>query len=332
MAIAPLTEPVNGLMFWRAVSAEFAATTYFVYVCVGGALTNLGIAPGSMASLGVDVEEVEIRLFHSEAKAISLIFGLTIFVLVHCVGHVSGANLNPAVTAGLMVTRQISLTRGVSYMVAQYVGAMLGAWLSMHTLALTPETMGGFNVPTGPEDNKIWRAFWTEGLLTGGLVFTVMATIDPLRPSGSTTLGPFAIGCAVMIAHLIAVPITGCGINPARSVGAAVVSNAAEAHDHLWIFVVAPYLGGIVSALIYVAWFAEKNFSKETANFDEADNLPELDIDEIINAIERRGVEGEVPWQSTLESSSNHSQQSSRRLLKSRGNSHASCFARIFGT
>lgn len=235
--------------FWRGVTAEFTAMFFFVFICVGCALSTLGIAPGAAAAAQ-----------YNATLSISLCFGLTIFVLAHIFGHISGAHINPAVTFALVVARLVSPLRGALYVLAQFLGSIVASGVLMVVMGLKPETMGGFNALSGPDDNKVARGFITEMVLTCLLLLAVFATIDPKREA-SASLGPLAIGMAVGVAHLIAVPITGCGINPARSLGPAIFASADAAKEDLWVFLLAPFIGAGLAALMYPLWFAEENFS-----------------------------------------------------------------------
>jgi len=233
--------------FFRAVSAEFLATFMFVYVCVSCALNTLNVVEGAN----------ELAL-PTATLAISLVFGFTIFVLIHCFGHISGANINPAVTLALVATKQIHPIKGAAYAVAQCFGSIVASAIIMGTSGLDTDTMGGANMMSGPDDTKVLHAFVSEMLLTGGLVMTVFATVDPSRED--THLGPLAIGFAVGIAHLVNVPITGCGINPARSLGPALFAASDQAREDLWVFLVAPLVGALLAAFLYTQWFAEVSF------------------------------------------------------------------------
>lgn len=235
----------------RQVSAEFAAMFLFVFICVGCALTTTGAAHGA-GNAGSSM---------TATLTISLCFGFTIFVLAHCFGHISGAHVNPAVTLALIVGRQMPPVKGVLYIVAQFLASIISSGILMAVMGLKTETMGGYNYLTGEDDNKVARGFILEMVLTYVLVFTVYATIDPNREA--TGQGPLAIGVAVMIAHFIAVPATGCGINPARSLGPAIFADQDAAREDLWVFLFAPFLGGILAAVSYQYWFAEKPFPLE---------------------------------------------------------------------
>jgi len=139
------------------------------------------------------------------------------------------------------------------------LGSIAASGILMAVMGLRPDSMGGYNALSGPSDNKIARGFIAEFLLTAFLCLTVLATVDPNREK--TGLGPLAIGMAVGVAHLILVPITGCGINPARSLGPALFADQAAAREDLWVFILAPLLGGAFAAVAYPFWFAEENFA-----------------------------------------------------------------------
>ncbi|VAH34492.1 unnamed protein product [Triticum turgidum subsp. durum] len=138
-------------------------------------------------------------------------FGGMIFVLVYCTAGVSGGHINPAVTFGLFLARKVSLVRALLYIIAQCLGAICGV----------------------------------------GLVYTVFSATDPKRSARDShvpVLAPLPIGFAVFMVHLATIPITGTGINPARSFGAAVIYNNEKAWDDHWIFWVGPFIGAAIAA------------------------------------------------------------------------------------
>jgi len=225
--------------FWRAVSAEFLATFMFIYVCL---------------SVVVNTSDNPLAL-PTATLAISLVFGFTIFVLIHCFGHISGANINPAVTLALVATKQIHPVKGVAYVLAQCLGSVLACLVIGLSSGVGGDFLGANLIG---HDGNVLYAFVSEMLLTFGLVFTVFATVDPSRED--THLGPLAIGFAVGIAHLVNVPITGCGINPARSLGPALFEVSGAALADLWVFVLAPSVGALLAAFVYTQWFAEVSF------------------------------------------------------------------------
>jgi MIP family channel proteins len=177
-------------------------------------------------------------------------FGFSIFVLVYAAASFSGGHLNPAVTAAMFFTGKVSLLRAVAYIIAQLCGAMLGSAL---VLGIDPT---GFTAALGAFNQRntwvnIPEAFGTELILTALLVFIVFTATDDTRAEDMVhlpVLGPFAIGMVVFLAHVVAVPIDGCSINPARSFGTAVTSGFWKDH---WIFWVGPLVGGVVAGLLY---------------------------------------------------------------------------------
>ncbi|XP_070305129.1 aquaporin-4-like [Salvelinus sp. IW2-2015] len=176
---------------------------------------------------------------------ISLCFGLAIATMVQCFGHISGSHINPAVTAAMVVTRKLSLAKGVFYLAAQCLGTITGAGL---LYLVTPVSVrGGLGVTMVNPKLNVGQALLVELLITFELVFTVFATCDPKRSDLNGSAG-LAIGVAVAIGHLFAIPYTGASMNPARSFGPAVATMNFENH---WVYWVGPILGGIMAAALY---------------------------------------------------------------------------------
>ncbi|XP_039877485.1 aquaporin-4-like isoform X2 [Simochromis diagramma] len=216
--------------FWRAVSGEYLATLIFVLLGLG---STINWAAGEEKPPPADL------------VLISLCFGLTIATMVQCFGHISGGHINPAVTAAMVVTRKLSLAKAVFYVAAQCLGAITGAGI---LYLVTPTAVrGSFGVTTVNSTISVGHGFLVELLITFELVFTVFATCDPKRTDlgGSASL---AIGIAVVIGHLFAIPYTGASMNPARSFGPAMVTLNFENH---WLYWVGPILGGILAAGLY---------------------------------------------------------------------------------
>uniref|UniRef100_A0A3Q0SGR9 Aquaporin 4 n=1 Tax=Amphilophus citrinellus TaxID=61819 RepID=A0A3Q0SGR9_AMPCI len=216
--------------FWRAVSGEYLATLIFVLLGLG---STINWAAGEAKPPPADL------------VLISLCFGLTIATMVQCFGHISGGHINPAVTAAMVVTRKLSLAKAVFYVAAQCLGAVTGAGI---LYLVTPTAVRGFlGVTTVNSTISVGHGLLVEFLITFELVFTVFATCDPKRTDlgGSASL---AIGIAVVIGHLFAIPYTGASMNPARSFGPAMVTLNFENH---WVYWVGPILGGILAASLY---------------------------------------------------------------------------------
>ncbi|XP_041647517.1 aquaporin-4-like [Cheilinus undulatus] len=216
--------------FWRCVGAEFFAMLLFVLLSLGSTI-NWGA-----------VEEVP---HPPDLLLISLCFGLSIATMVQCFGHVSGAHINPAVTAAMVVTRKLSLAKAAFYLLAQCVGAIVGSAI---LLGITPASVrGGMGVTMVNKSISVGSAMVVEVFITFQLLFTVFATCDQKRTDlkGSSAL---AIGLSVCIGHLFAIPYTGASMNPARSFGPAMVTWSWDNH---WVYWVGPFLGGTLAAALY---------------------------------------------------------------------------------
>ncbi|XP_064202395.1 aquaporin-4-like isoform X1 [Anguilla rostrata] len=216
--------------FWRAVSGEFLATMLFVLLGLG---STIGWSAGEEKPPPADL------------VLISLCFGLTIATMVQCFGHISGAHINPAVTAAMVCARRLSLAKAVFYLAAQCLGAVAGAGILY--LATPGSVRGALGVTTVNSNISVGQGFLVELLITFELVFTVFATCDPKRTDLSGSAG-LAIGFAVAIGHMFAIPYTGASMNPARSFGPAVVTWTWKDQ---WVYWVGPILGGIMAAGLY---------------------------------------------------------------------------------
>ncbi|XP_058497996.1 aquaporin-4 isoform X1 [Solea solea] len=248
--------------FWRAVSGEYLATLIFVLLSLG---STVNWAAGEKEPPRADL------------VLISLCFGLSIATMVQCFGHISGGHINPAVTAAMVVTRKLSLAKAFFYVVAQCLGAITGAGI---LYLVTPAALRGslgvttVNIPVG-------YGLLVELLITFELVFTVFATCDPKRTDlgGSAAL---AIGFAVTIGHLFAIPYTGASMNPARSLGPAIVTLNFENH---WVYWVGPILGGILAAGLYEYMYCpdpeKKNNRKLTFQKDPSGKYREVETEDI---------------------------------------------------
>ncbi|EYU38340.1 hypothetical protein MIMGU_mgv1a018376mg [Erythranthe guttata] len=224
---APLFETgeLKSWSFYRAGIAEFVATFLFLYITI---LTVMGVgrSPSKCASVGI--------------QGITWSFGGMIFALVYCTAGISGGHINPAVTFGLFLARKLSLTRAVFYIVMQCLGAICGAGVTLK---------GGANfVNHGYTKGE---GLGAEIVGTFVLVYTVFSATDAKRSARDShvpLLAPLPIGFAVFLVHLATIPITGTGINPARSLGAAIIYNKAHAWDDHWIFWVGPFIGAALAA------------------------------------------------------------------------------------
>ncbi|XP_070515943.1 aquaporin AQPAn.G isoform X1 [Cardiocondyla obscurior] len=178
--------------------------------------------------------------------AISLAFGLVVAGTIQGIGHVSGGHINPAVTSGLVVIGKIPIIRGVLYIVAQCAGAIAGSAILR---ALSASTMEDFlGVVKLSHGITPVQGFGVEFFLALILVLVVCGACDAAKPD-SKGIAPLIIGLAVTVGHIVGIPRTGAGMNPARSLGSAVVMGTFDNH---WVYWIGPIMGGIAGALMYV--------------------------------------------------------------------------------
>ncbi|ESO82755.1 hypothetical protein LOTGIDRAFT_94507, partial [Lottia gigantea] len=183
---------------------------------------------------------------HPNLVQISLTFGLTVATMVWVFTHISGGHVNPAVTLAKLVTRRVSIVRGILYIIAQCLGGVLGAGI---LFGLTPphkRTDLGATAKLG-ESVTAAQGFGIELLVSFVVVMAVFASNDTKRRDlrGSQ---PLTIGLAVMVCHLFAIPYTRCGLNPARSFGPSLVMGIWSNH---WVFWIGPLIGGVIAGILY---------------------------------------------------------------------------------
>jgi len=236
-------EELTKWSLYHAVIAEFVATLLFLYITVATVIgykhqSDPAVNTTDAACSGVGI------------LGIAWAFGGMIFVLVYCTAGVSGGHINPAVTFGLFLARKVSLIRALLYIIAQCLGAICG-------VGLVKGFQSSYYVRYGGGANEL-SAGYSKGtglaaeiIGTFVLVYTVFSATDPkrnARDSHIPVLAPLPIGFAVFMVHLATIPITGTGINPARSLGAAVIYNKDKAWDDQWIFWVGPLIGAAIAA------------------------------------------------------------------------------------
>ena len=186
---------------------------------------------------------------------ISLGHGAAIGLMIYSFGHVSGAHINPAVTISMLVTRRIGIKDGIAYIVFQIIGAIAAA--AAHR-AILPELGAKVNFGTqgGPSallNNDALSGLGVEIILTFFLVTVIfMAAVHKKAAAGFAGL---AIGGMIFLLHLVGVPLTGASMNPARTLGPALISGFWEFH---WIYWVGPIIGGIIAGLIMNYVFVKK--------------------------------------------------------------------------
>ncbi|GGC85212.1 MIP family channel protein [Enterococcus wangshanyuanii] len=177
---------------------------------------------------------------------IALAFGLTIIAAAYSIGTVSGAHLNPAVSLGMWVNKRISSMEFIYYIVGQVVGAILASFtlLSILNAAGYETTSLGQN---GFGDLSAVGALLVEIILTFIFVLVIMTVTSAKK--GNAKLAGVVIGLTLTMIHLVGIPLTGTSVNPARSLGPAIFVGG-DALSQLWVFIVAPLIGGVLAALV----------------------------------------------------------------------------------
>lgn len=262
----------------RSVAAEFIGTTLFVWCGCGSAVAAQAF--GSSTSGGTLV-------------AIALGFGFAISSLAYAIGPISGGHMNPAVSFSFALLGKLNWVVTTYYIVAQCAGAIFGAaMLYASVYSATDDCVVGDTsficVKTPQISEGVWgppfglganvandtlSGFIIEAMGTALLIFVIFMTADSPRGSkNSKNAAPIAIGWAVMLAHLVMVPFTGCGINPARVLGPLVVDSCAGINcwnKHSWVFFVAPFVGSLVTIIAYKGLFQDKEPKGESETDDE---------------------------------------------------------------
>ncbi len=177
---------------------------------------------------------------------IALAFGLTIIAAAYSIGTVSGAHLNPAVSLGMWVNKRISSMEFIYYIVGQVVGAILASFtlLSILNAAGYETTSLGQN---GFGDLSAVGALLVEIILTFIFVLVIMTVTSAKK--GNAKLAGVVIGLTLTMIHLVGIPLTGTSVNPVRSLGPAIFVGG-DALSQLWVFIVAPLIGGALAALV----------------------------------------------------------------------------------
>lgn len=191
---------------------------------------------------------------------IAAAFGLSVLTAAYAFGHLSGGHFNPAVTVGLAAARRFAWRDVPGYVVAQVVGALIGAGL----LRLIAGGAPGFSVADGfgtngwgdasPGGYSFLAVALTEIVLTGVFVLVILGVTDTRAPHG---FAPLAIGLALTLIHLVAIPVDGTSVNPARSLAPALLAGG-DALAQVWLFLLAPVLGGVLAAVLHRVLGAEE--------------------------------------------------------------------------
>ena len=232
----------------KQLAAEAIGTFWLTFGGCGSAVIAAGVPQVGIGMLGV-----------------ALAFGLTVLTMAYAIGHVSGCHLNPAVTVGLTVGGRFPRELVLPYVVAQVVGAIVGAAVLYAIASGAP----GFDLASGfaangyaehsPGKYGLTSALLSELALTMMFLFVIMGSTHGKAPAG---FAPIAIGLALTLIHLISIPVTNTSVNPARSTGPALFVGG-WALAQLWLFWLAPLIGGAIGGVIY-RWLSPEPASEVT--------------------------------------------------------------------
>jgi len=223
--------------------AEFFGTFWLVLGGCGAAVLAAGFPAVGIGFAGV-----------------ALAFGLTVLTMAFAIGHISGCHLNPAVSLGLVVGKRFPASELAHYVVAQVLGAIAAAGV----LYVIASGSASFDVHAGfasngygvnsPGGYSLLAGFVAEVVLTAFFLIVIMGATDDRAPKG---FAPIAIGLCLTLIHLVCIPVTNTSVNPARSTGVAVFAGG-WALQELWMFWVAPLIGGALGGALYKNVFGSK--------------------------------------------------------------------------
>ncbi|WP_367873925.1 aquaporin Z [Luteolibacter sp. Populi] len=220
----------------KSYAAEFFGTFWLVLGGCGSAVLACAYPDHGIGFVGV-----------------ALAFGLTVLTMAYAIGHISGCHLNPAVSVGLWLGGRFPSSKLLPYIGAQVAGGIAGAGI----LYLIASGKAGFEVTKGfasngyaansPDKYNLMSCFVTEVVMTMMFLLIILGATDKRAPQG---FAPLAIGLGLTLIHLISIPVTNTSVNPARSTAVAVFAGGASL-TQLWLFWVAPIIGGALGAFVY---------------------------------------------------------------------------------
>jgi aquaporin Z len=226
----------------KRAAAEFFGTLWLVFGGCGSAVLAAAFPGLGIGFLGV-----------------ALAFGLTVLTMAFAIGHISGAHLNPAVSIGLVAGKRFPAAELLPYVAAQVIGGIAGAGV----LFVIASGQPNFDVSKGfasngygaysPGGYSMYACLVAEIVLTMFFLLIIMGSTDHRAPAG---FAPIAIGLGLTLIHLIGIPVTNLSVNPARSTGPAIFVGG-WAMAQLWLFWVAPIIGGALGGVVYRFLFGD---------------------------------------------------------------------------
>lgn len=208
--------------------AEMIGTMVLVLMGCGSAVFAGAVQPfASVGTLGV-----------------AFAFGLAVLTMVYTIGKISGCHINPAITLGMLLSKRISGKDAGMYMVFQVIGAIIGSSI----LYILAKDSGSVTTFTGANGyTNVLPAFVAETVFTFIFLLVVLGSTSK---GANTKFAGIAIGLALVLIHIVCIPITGTSVNPVRSIGPALFQGG-EALSQLWLFIVAPFLGAAIAAVVW---------------------------------------------------------------------------------
>jgi aquaporin Z len=208
--------------------AEMIGTMVLVLMGCGSAVFAGAVQPfASVGTLGV-----------------AFAFGLAVLTMVYTIGKISGCHINPAITLGMLLSKRISGKDAGMYMIFQVIGAIIGSSI----LYILAKDSGSVTTLTGANGyTNLLPAFVAETVFTFIFLLVVLGSTSK---GANTKFAGIAIGLALVLIHIVCIPITGTSVNPARSIGPALFQGG-EALSQLWLFIVAPFLGAAIAAVVW---------------------------------------------------------------------------------
>ncbi len=242
----------------KRAAAEFFGTFWLVFGGCGSA-----VLAATFPAVGIGF------------AGVALAFGLTVLTMAYAIGHISGCHLNPAVSVGLVAGKRFPASDLLGYVIAQVLGAIAAAGVLYIIASGSPS----FDVHAGfasngygansPGGYSMLAGFVSEVVLTAFFLIVIMGATDDRAPKG---FAPIAIGLCLTLIHLVGIPVTNLSVNPARSTGPAVFAGG-WALQQLWMFWVAPLIGGAIGGVIYNVLFDTKG--KVQAALEKDTRIPQ---------------------------------------------------------
>jgi len=237
---------------WRSALAEFFGTAIFIFLGCGSVIATQGTLGRGVGPSGIETPSLTV---------IALTTGFSLTVLIYTIGEISGGHINPAVTWATLVTNRISILRAFVYIVSQVLGAIVGA--ACLTVILPPAMRYSLGCHGVNPDLGAGRGYFIEVVFTFIFIFIVFATaispfvgkVVPLAGGndyGPGKLTPLAVGFTLSVLLMVGIPLTGPGMNPARSIGPAIIQGCWSNH---WVYWLGPLTGSTIAAFVSTAIF-----------------------------------------------------------------------------